>query len=79
MGFTKSSTLETQLYIRAGTTGGCVGGGVTPPKKSEKRGPNLPRGGGGSGMPDLRNVLNKEFSEKMRSKKSEKVFFKSPL
>ena len=31
-------------------------------------------------MPDLRNVLNiKEFSEKMRSKKSEKVFFKSPL
>jgi hypothetical protein len=34
--------------------------------KSQKRGPNLPRGG--AGMLELRNVLNiKEFSENLRS------------
>ena len=39
---------------RAGTTGG-VGVGVTPPKKSKIKGPNLPRGA--PGMLELQRVI----------------------
>jgi hypothetical protein len=59
------------LMNRAGTTGGwgCnTPPPPPPPTRIVKKGVNLPRGG--SGMVELRNVLNiKEFSGKLRSKK----------
>jgi hypothetical protein len=42
--------------------------GVTPPKKSQERGPNFPSLGVLDRMLELRNMLNiKECSEKLRS------------
>ena len=44
--------------------------GVTPPKKSQEKGPNFPSLGVPDRMLELRNVLNiKEYSEKLRSEK----------
>ena len=58
------------VRVRAGTTGVCVWGGGGGGRNTHKRKVKK----GGPGMLELRNVLNiKEFSEKLRSKKSEKV------
>jgi hypothetical protein len=66
MTYSIETVMCTGNILTARTTGGR---GCNTPKEKSKGGPNLPRGG--PGMLELRNVLN---SEKLRSKKFEKVF-----
>ena len=46
-------------FVQGRATWGCVGG-VTPPRKSKKGGPNLR--GGGPGMLELQNFLKMKIS-----------------
>ena len=71
MTYSIETVMCTGNILTAGTTG-MGGGGVTPPKKSQKGAQLAQRRPRNAGM---RNVLNiKEFSEKLRSKQFEKVF-----